>query len=661
MRDWSSVPREADSDADIVVHVGDPTAVLSFATRDLDPTDVVLTPEQLHERNLKYALKERSRARQNLLLTTPTDLAASVLNHAGGTSRLLDRIDRLRRIETVLANPGPDVEPLRSVLGSDFAAHAETVETVREELAVVTGGDPGRLDALRACADASPLGTAARTTIDGVAAVADRLTAGTDEAVSDVARLRAAADALRTDDGDAWRAAFPTVERVHLAGVSTLGAALLDVLGLVADRTEVTVHLFLRSGTGPEIAPRLEDRLDAVSSDARVAVATGVERTVTPRAPATEVVARTPQQEAHATLALVDALLGNGASASEVAIVARDVDAYERLLSRAAEPYGRCLSVWTQLPVAETVPYHLLRSTCRLLAARRRGSVTAADLFAPLEFGWHPPERGDHWPLDPAGLARIRRSLAADRPRSLSSWRERLGALDVDRDHRTVAGVRRLVHWTREAPAVPTGPNVRAVLAPLVDPRTEELPARRRRHDRPDLAETSRAARAVVRASELVSEVAVKLDDWETRGRVDPSWEVVRDLLEAITATRPGRREHDNAEAIDVLDGTDTWLRSYPYVVAVGLTEGTGPSGRAVRCRHRCATRSSVAIPRRRDGWPSAGPGPRPASSTTSPTPFGRRPSTCSSRAQSGPATRSPPSPLDISTPSRRRRSRDGP
>jgi ATP-dependent helicase/nuclease subunit B len=51
----------------------------------------------------------------------------------------------------------------------------------------------------------------------------------------------------------------------------------------------------------------------------------------------------------------------------------------------------------------------------------------------------------------------------------------------------------------------------------------------------------------------------------------------VLEVIDTIGTARPGRREHDNAEQIDVLDATDTWLRSYPFVIALGFVDGEWP------------------------------------------------------------------------------------
>jgi hypothetical protein len=51
----------------------------------------------------------------------------------------------------------------------------------------------------------------------------------------------------------------------------------------------------------------------------------------------------------------------------------------------------------------------------------------------------------------------------------------------------------------------------------------------------------------------------------------------VAELAERVVATRPGRREHANAAAVDVVDATDAWLRQVPHVVAVGLVDGVWP------------------------------------------------------------------------------------
>lgn len=585
---------------DVTVHVCAEGTLTAWARRDASARSLVLTPERLHRRNLKHALAAADRPRSSLRLADPRSVANAVADDGGERARL-DRADRLRLVADVLADDPDGVDALRRALGTDLGARAETVEAVREELDVVAGGRDDATDALLDVAGTLPAYARDETTalLRGVRAVERALADRTDADVSPAAALREGRAALAASDGDAWTAAYPGVERVAVAGVSTLGAALLDFLGALATHTDVDVHLFARARTGPRIAERLPARLGA-GRDARVDVDV-IDRTpARPAAdvPAVELVTTTRRREARAALAAVDALLERGVSASDVAVVARDVDRYERPLASAADEYGRHLSVWTQLALRDTLPYRLLVACIDVLAAHggdpgravgtdgataareaddsdRPGRVAAATLFAPLDYEWVPPDARSRavWPLAHPDVSAVRHRVDDGRARTLAKWTARL----ADVSGPTAAGVRRLLRWARDRPATPGPRAVESTLEPLLDAFDDVALPARLDADTPDLAETSQTARALARSRTLLGEARRKYADWLDRGHVSRGWTAVRDVLDAVATTRPGRREHDNAERVDVLDANDTWLRDYRYVVAVGLVDGEWP------------------------------------------------------------------------------------
>jgi ATP-dependent helicase/nuclease subunit B len=64
---------------------------------------------------------------------------------------------------------------------------------------------------------------------------------------------------------------------------------------------------------------------------------------------------------------------------------------------------------------------------------------------------------------------------------------------------------------------------------------------------------------------------------WLDQGRADRSWATVAGLLETLATQHPGRREHANATAVDIVAANDVWGRQVPYVVALGLCDGVWP------------------------------------------------------------------------------------
>jgi ATP-dependent helicase/nuclease subunit B len=273
-------------------------------------------------------------------------------------------------------------------------------------------------------------------------------------------------------------------------------------------------------------------------------------------------------------------------SVSDIALVARDIDRYERPLAHASSAYGRHLSFWTQLELKRSLPYRVVVAVCSLLAARSESDIAAETLFRPLECHWLPPDGQDGTGqpaslFTPVELSDLRRGLGAEYSGTLEEWRDTLTTTDLAPSIR--ARFESYLEWCDCQPLEPAPDDILSVLDPLVDTFEEVVLPGIDQLDSEAYTETSRVARAIQRVAgddeseHLLEETRAKYIDWRDRHQVTKSWATVLEVLEAIATARPGRREHDNAERIDVLDATDTWLRSYPFVIALGLVDGEWP------------------------------------------------------------------------------------
>ncbi len=560
--------------------LGRPEELLDRASRAAEPAEFVVTPERLHRRNLKRRLAERATPRSSLRLTDATAIASRLLDAANEPSETIDRIDRLKHLESLLVRDTEANERLRAAIGSDLSTHVETIAAAQSRVAEMTGWDDERLNALSTVAEGLP-SVAAQDTADllaGVRALERGLTERVGAVHSRETLLPAAAETLR-DDPALWSATFPTAERISVAGVSAVDAPLLSLLD-AATAAGVDVTLSLRPGTGPSIVDRVPDRtpdgvdLATESRDASVA----------PGLAAAELVADTPEAEARLAAGVVAARLRNGASPSDVLVVARDAGEYERPLRRAMGRQGVNLAVWAQLPVERTIPYRQFAATCTVLAADELG---AEQLLEPLEFHWVPPATACEdtdttaWPLPTAEIGGLRTALDEDSgaERSLDGWSDRLAAAvdDGEIDRTRARPLRTFLGWAREQPRTPEPVAIHDTFEPLVEAGREfALPAVFA-EDSADIGRTSRYARALSRIAELLTDTRAKYREWLDAGDVPRSWLAVADLAERVVATRPGRREHANAAAVDVIDATDAWLRAAPHVVAVGLVDGVWP------------------------------------------------------------------------------------
>lgn len=551
---------------------GGAETLLDRADRAPDPTELVVTPERLHRRNLKRRLAEQASPRSSYRLTDAPTIAEALLDAAGADSRTIDRVDRLKHVEALLGDATDANERLQAAFGSDLSAHVREIAAAHRRVAAMTAWDPDRLDALGRTAETVPE-VAARDTDDivaGVRALEQGLTDRVDPTHSRETLLGEAASLLDAEP-DQWEEAFPTVERISLAGVSAVDAPLLDLLTAAAT-AGVEVTLYLRPGTGPAIADRLPDRLPGRPALVGDVDAGGFTQ---PSVPVTELVADTPEAEGRLAAAIVAGLLREGVSPSDVLVVARDADEYERRLGRAANRHGFSIAVWAQLPVERTRPYRLFDAVCDLLGTDEPDLDT---LLAPLEFRWVPPEAADEesatpWPLSSARVAEYRSLLADSDPQSPSAWLEQVEETDPE----TVAPLRTYLNWVETQPSAPEPPALHQTFEPLLDAYRERVLPEAFAADTDDLGRTAQLARAIVRVEELLVDTRAKYDEWLTAGDLPRSWIAVADLAERVVAARPGRREHANAAAVDVVDATDAWLKQVPHVVALGLADGVWP------------------------------------------------------------------------------------
>jgi ATP-dependent helicase/nuclease subunit B len=284
--------------------------------------------------------------------------------------------------------------------------------------------------------------------------------------------------------------------------------------------------------------------------------------------PMAELPAATPAAEARLALVVVAELLARDVPIRDIAVVARDVDRYEAHLRSAARQCGLALTIWTQLPLTTTDPYRLCHSLCQLLGA---STVDVETLVAPLDHGWVPPTPSEAWPYDPGALRRLV-CEAPSEERDLEWWHQQANTAPWGNDR-----LDRYLRWLRTRPATPSPQESVETLGQMLERYRERVLPHRKRQDDPALQETVRTARATSQMRVLCDRVETKYTAWLRREWASRGWETVADICRLLATQRPGRREHANARALDVIEANDTWARCRPYVVAVGLTDGIWP------------------------------------------------------------------------------------
>lgn len=284
--------------------------------------------------------------------------------------------------------------------------------------------------------------------------------------------------------------------------------------------------------------------------------------------PIVEFPTSTPANEARIAMAVVAVLRERGVPIRDIIVTARDVEQYESVLVRAAIRYGITPTVWTQLPLTDTDPYVLCRDLCLLLDA---DDVPIEAVLRPLEAGWIPTSPSTEWPINPATLRQVAHH-APEQSMSVEEWCEWFTTSTVADERFEI-----YLDWVVEQPTSPAPTEGCQILVDVLDRYNDWVLPQLKERDNPALLETERKARAVVRMSEVVERVEGKYAEWLAANRTEQSWETIAQMCESFATQRPGRREHANATALDIIEANDAWGRQVPYVIAVGLTDGVWP------------------------------------------------------------------------------------
>ena len=267
-------------------------------------------------------------------------------------------------------------------------------------------------------------------------------------------------------------------------------------------------------------------------------------------------------------MAVAAELNDQGVPIRDIVVVVRDFENYEEPLSRAAIQYGLSPVFWRQLHVTRTRPYGLLRAICDVLDA---DEPSREMLLSPLYHRWSPPENeSEDWPMSPATIDHVGSELPP-KGRKLTAWIElcqNQAAID-DR-------VQMFIEWAANTPDI-SPDAIAEVFGTVVEGYAEHGLSATKQSDDPALLDTETEARAVVRLRTLVHQLRHKFEDRLEEGSVASTWQAVGELADVIATQRPGRREHSNARALDVMEANDVWALDIPVVILIGLTESEWP------------------------------------------------------------------------------------
>jgi hypothetical protein len=250
----------------LTVHIGEGTALCERLVQSQSqsdrPRELVIIPGQVHRQTIKRRLDRAEQSAANVELVDLGAVTISLARSSDSAALSLDRIDRLGLLDRIL---DADLEETIAALpGVDAPGDPQTIEHIRTEVEAVTNYHPERIRSAREVARSlsAPLEADAADLID-VALTAERaLGQRTEGLVSRQGQLRRVTRHLQRRDGAPWRGAYPAVERVSVAGVSTVAAPLADLLAALLATTTVSVDLYLREATGPYLGSRLPPAFD---------------------------------------------------------------------------------------------------------------------------------------------------------------------------------------------------------------------------------------------------------------------------------------------------------------------------------------------------------------------------------------------------------------
>ncbi|MFW5900209.1 MAG: hypothetical protein ACOCTH_00340 [Halodesulfurarchaeum sp.] len=245
------------------IRIGALDTLLDHAAHVQHPTDLVITPVELHRRHLKQRLSSADQPLSAFEFTGGGTVAARLLEPTNEPTRSLDRVDRLDLLEAILAREDGPREYFEILLGGEPTTKVRAVEQTRSEIEAITNYHPTRVRAYRhmLATLADSIAADARDALYGALAVEGALRYHAAKPPTETELLRRATRQLGQADTDVWQAAYPHVERVGIAGLSNVSAPLIDLLTAIARSTSVGATIYLRAATGPYLHDRLPHTL----------------------------------------------------------------------------------------------------------------------------------------------------------------------------------------------------------------------------------------------------------------------------------------------------------------------------------------------------------------------------------------------------------------
>ncbi|PHQ37643.1 hypothetical protein DJ69_15565 [Halorubrum persicum] len=247
----------------LTLHVGDEGKLLDRARARPRPTELVVSPVELHQRNVQRRLREARLPKDAFRFEDPVGICLRVLERAERPTAAVDRVDRLSLIRSINDPPAGDGSTDRSLPTGVQSHDPRRLEQIRTAVEATTNFHPERIAAWTETAGelAGPIDDESTALLDAGVGIERELRELTAKAVSETALLRRATRTITATNGSAWEEAFPNVDRLTLLGLSSLSAPHTDLVHGLLAATSVEVDVHFREGTGEYLRRRVPDLL----------------------------------------------------------------------------------------------------------------------------------------------------------------------------------------------------------------------------------------------------------------------------------------------------------------------------------------------------------------------------------------------------------------
>ena len=260
MKTTSRSPEETDG---LTLHCGDEHQIFERAQRCSRPTDLIVSPVELHQRNIQRRLREAGRSKDTFSFGDPVEIAIDLCTAANHDTTTIDRIDRLTLLRSILNAQSAEAQREISLPPEYAGVDPQPVEQLRTEVETATNFHPERIAAWRETATTldAPVNHDTNAILDSAIQTEQALRDRTGNAISETELLRRATRSIQETDGSVWDATYPHIERLSLVGVSSLSAPHTDLVHAMLAATSVDVHIHFRAGTGEYLTNRVNELL----------------------------------------------------------------------------------------------------------------------------------------------------------------------------------------------------------------------------------------------------------------------------------------------------------------------------------------------------------------------------------------------------------------